>query len=100
MFFSTRRTLRRQREVRRLHIFRWHTSLAGPPENQGNKPQEAPMQTNPPDNPYAKYAPKVWSLYMDETEAEDKELVQLWKTSLDSLLIFVRVILHFLGRKF
>jgi len=27
MFFSTQRTLRRQREVRRLHIFRWHTSF-------------------------------------------------------------------------
>jgi len=59
------------------------------------------MQTNPPDNPYANYAPKVWSLYLDETEAEYKELVQLWKTSLDSLLVFVRVlILHFLGRNF
>ena len=37
---------------------------------------------------------------MTETEAEDKELVQSWKTGLDSLLVFVRVpISHFFGAK-
>lgn len=28
---------------------------------------------------------------MNETEAEDKEVVQVWKTSLDSMLVFVGV---------
>ena len=37
---------------------------------------------------------------MTETEAEDKELVQSWKTGLDSLLVFVRVpISNFFGAK-
>ena len=31
----------------------------------------------------------VWALYLKETEAEDKELAQLWQTGLDQLLIFV-----------
>ncbi|KIM20608.1 hypothetical protein M408DRAFT_30212 [Serendipita vermifera MAFF 305830] len=30
----------------------------------------------------------IWGLYLKETEAEDKELTDLWNNSLDSLLIF------------
>jgi hypothetical protein len=44
-------------------------------------------------NPYSKhYQPNatIWSRYLRETEAEDKELVNLWQTGLDQLLIFVR----------
>jgi hypothetical protein len=44
------------------------------------------------DSPYAMhYGPDapIWSLYLKETEAEDRELVELWQTDLDSLLLFV-----------
>jgi hypothetical protein len=47
-------------------------------------------------NHYAQhYQPNatVWALYLKETEAEDKELAQLWQTGLDQLLIFVCQIL-------
>ncbi|KAJ6529362.1 hypothetical protein B0H19DRAFT_877106, partial [Mycena capillaripes] len=30
----------------------------------------------------------IWKLYLKETEAEDKELAQLWQIGLDQLLIF------------
>jgi len=95
-----RRNFRRQRKVcvglRRVYLVRWHTSSftsAGlhENENQENKPLETP---EPREDPYAKHSrsdAKVWSLYMMETEAEDKELVQSWKTGLDSLLVFVLV---------
>jgi hypothetical protein len=46
------------------------------------------------EHPYAKYSlpdSKVWALYLEEARAEDKELVQLWNTGVDSLLLFVRV---------
>ena len=33
---------------------------------------------------------KIWALYLMETEAEDKELANLWQVGLDQLLIFVR----------
>jgi hypothetical protein len=49
--------------------------------------RKAPQQ-----NPYEKYLyphARVWSLYLRETEAEDKEIVEFWKEGLDSLLIFV-----------
>ncbi|KIM22928.1 hypothetical protein M408DRAFT_268950 [Serendipita vermifera MAFF 305830] len=32
----------------------------------------------------------IWGLYLKETEAEDKELTEIWNNSLDSLLIFSR----------
>jgi len=44
-------------------------------------------------NPYSKHCQPtatIWSRYLRETEAEDKELVNLWQTGLDQLLIFVR----------
>ncbi|KAJ7869451.1 hypothetical protein B0H14DRAFT_2289492, partial [Mycena olivaceomarginata] len=31
---------------------------------------------------------EIWKLYLKETEAEDKELAQLWQIGLDQLLIF------------
>ena len=43
-------------------------------------------------HPYIEYCTfdtKIWKLYLDEAEAEDKELVKSWETGLDSLLIFV-----------
>jgi hypothetical protein len=49
------------------------------------------------DNPYAKhYGPDadIWSLYLKETEADDKEKVELWKTGLESLLLFVSSSFH------
>ncbi|KAJ7931091.1 hypothetical protein B0H13DRAFT_869966 [Mycena leptocephala] len=42
-------------------------------------------------SPYAQhYLPtaEIWKLYLRETEAEDKELAQLWQIGLDQLLIF------------
>jgi hypothetical protein len=44
-------------------------------------------------SPYTQhYLPtaEIWKLYLRETEAEDKELAQLWQIGLDQLLIFVR----------
>jgi hypothetical protein len=32
---------------------------------------------------------QVWHLYLEDAEREAKERVELWKTNLDSLLIFV-----------
>jgi hypothetical protein len=53
------------------------------------------------ESPNAKYSrpdSKVWLLYLEEAAAEDKELVQMWKTGLNSLLVFVRFLIpHFLG---
>jgi hypothetical protein len=43
-------------------------------------------------NPYSHhYQPNaaIWAIYLKETEAEDKELAQLWQIGLDQLLIFV-----------
>ena len=34
---------------------------------------------------------RIWDLYLDDAEREAKERVELWKTGLDSLLIFVSV---------
>jgi len=95
-----------EKGLHRVHLVRWHTfssfASAGlnETENQENKPPEPPK---PHKDPYAKYSrsdAKIWSLYMTETEAEDKELVQSWKTGLDSLLVFVRIpICHFFGAR-
>jgi len=96
-----------EKGLHRIHLVRWHTfssfASAGSvheDENQENNPAEPPK---PHEDPYAKYSrtdAKVWSLYMTETEAEDKELVQSWKTGLDSLLVFVSVpISDFFGLK-
>jgi len=93
--------------LHRVHLVPWHTfssfaSAAGPHENE-NQENKSAETSKPPEDPYVKYSrtdAKVWSLYMTETEAEDKELVQSWKTGLDSLLVFVRVpIPHFFGPK-
>jgi hypothetical protein len=43
-------------------------------------------------NPFTQYvAPEapIWARYLDEAEVEDKELIDPWSGSLDSLLIFV-----------
>jgi hypothetical protein len=32
---------------------------------------------------------KIWQLYLEDAEREAKDRMELWKTSLDSLLIFV-----------
>ena len=46
------------------------------------------------DTLYAQYyspEAEIWSLYLDETKAEDDRFVDLWKNVPDSLLVFVRV---------
>jgi hypothetical protein len=101
-----RRNILQQRKVCiefisfRGHILIFSLCRTHENENQENNPSEPPK---PREDPYAKYSrsdAKVWSLYMTETEAEDKELVQSWKTGLDSLLVFVRVpISHFFNTK-
>ncbi|CAG8664127.1 7372_t:CDS:2, partial [Acaulospora colombiana] len=43
-------------------------------------------------SPYAKYvAPDalIWALYLEEAEADDRELMDPWSKNLDSLLVFV-----------
>src|ERR1700761_5413144 len=45
-----------------------------------------------PPSPYAKYAApdaRIWGMYLEEAEAEDKELMEPWNKDLDSLLVFV-----------
>jgi hypothetical protein len=32
---------------------------------------------------------RIWYLYLEDAESEAKDRMELWKTSLDSLLIFV-----------
>jgi hypothetical protein len=57
-----------------------------------NGPLSQNRRKAPQKNPFEKYLyphARVWSLYLRETEAEDKELVEFWKDGLDSLLIFV-----------
>jgi hypothetical protein len=44
------------------------------------------------DAPYASHCrpdAAIWGLYLKETEIEDKEVTELWNSSLDSLLVFV-----------
>jgi hypothetical protein len=79
-------------------------------ENKSNHPQidsaSSPHTAVPNDddsdpesgNPYIKHhqaSAAIWSLYLTETEAEDKELADLWQVGLDQLLIFVRPVLSF-----
>jgi hypothetical protein len=72
------------------------------PESAREKPttQDIPDTSDPKDskslkqmkNPFAQFvAPEapIWARYLDEAEEEDKELIEPWKGSLDSLLIFV-----------
>ncbi|PVG04922.1 hypothetical protein CPB86DRAFT_661860, partial [Serendipita vermifera] len=43
------------------------------------------------ESPYAKYATpdaRIWGLYLEEAEAENRELMEPWNKDLDSLLIF------------
>ena len=44
------------------------------------------------DGPYAMYYrpdARIWRLYLEEAETESKELTTIWKSGLDSLLLFV-----------
>lgn len=36
---------------------------------------------------------RVWRVYLDESDREDAELVNGWRSTLDTLLIFVRLAL-------
>ncbi|KIM20636.1 hypothetical protein M408DRAFT_128973 [Serendipita vermifera MAFF 305830] len=43
------------------------------------------------DNPFASHCRQdgpIWAYYLQETETEDKELTDIWNSSLDSLLVF------------
>lgn len=43
-------------------------------------------------SPYARYAApdaRIWGLYLEEAEADDRELMEPWNKNLDSLLVFV-----------
>jgi len=62
-------------------------------------PASQPSQYTDSGNPYTQhYQPTaaIWALYLKETEAEDKELAQLWQIGLDQLLIFVCQLAFFL----
>ena len=39
---------------------------------------------------------RIWSLYLEDAEREARERVDIWRTGLDSLLIFVRILGHIL----
>ncbi|CAG8701104.1 2554_t:CDS:2, partial [Acaulospora colombiana] len=59
-------------------------------DNIVDSPEENETKTKP-SSPYAKYAApdaRIWGLYLEEAEAEDKELMEPWNKDLDSLLIF------------
>ncbi|PVG04933.1 hypothetical protein CPB86DRAFT_821479 [Serendipita vermifera] len=71
-------------KTRRRHqipkIERNESSMA---ENQNGKRDQA--------TPYARYAApdaRIWGLYLEEAEAEDRELMEPWNKDLDSLLVF------------
>jgi len=67
----------------------------GPPEDPPpGRAQSDTTQGSDSDkeNPYSKYYQPnaaIWSLYLREKAAEDKELVYVWLIGLDSLLLFV-----------
>lgn len=61
-------------------------------QNEASRKNQSKGTVKPRKNVYEKYLDThadVWSFYLKETEAEDKELVEFWKDGLDSLLIFV-----------
>jgi hypothetical protein len=56
-----------------------------------------PKLEGDPEAPFAQHCrpdAHIWGLYLNETEIEDKEITDLWKDSLDSLLVFVSYINH------
>lgn len=60
-----------------------------PPKETNAAASDQAMSSN---SPYATHYCldiPIWSLYLKEMEAEDKELILLWETGLDSLLVFV-----------
>jgi hypothetical protein len=40
---------------------------------------------------YGDSSGKLWSMYLTETEKEDKEITERWKGEADSILVFVSV---------
>jgi len=54
------------------------------PETTGNSAQ------NTDTTDHIRDTAKIWSLYLHEAESAAKERAELWKTGLDSLLLFVR----------
>ncbi|KIJ57064.1 hypothetical protein M422DRAFT_198449, partial [Sphaerobolus stellatus SS14] len=59
------------------------------PDNPVDQTHGSPVVDS--ESPYKQhYQPTaaVWALYLKETEAEDKELTELWQVGLDQLLIF------------
>jgi hypothetical protein len=69
--------------------FEFAVERLGPPAPDISAPNKsgdtASDVTTNGDSPYAKhYRPdaEIWSLYVKETKAEDKELVELWETGL------------------
>jgi hypothetical protein len=64
------------------------TILDAPDTRNAKYPKSLKHMTNP----FAQYAAPeapIWARYLEEAEEEDKELIEPWKSSLDSLLIFV-----------
>jgi Family of unknown function (DUF6535) len=67
-----------------------------PPDETATTASES-YQAEVSDSPYASYCrpdARIWSLYLKETEDEDKELVNQWQNGLDSLLVFVSASFH------
>jgi hypothetical protein len=65
-----------------------HTTI-DPPDTRNAKDTKSPHAMA---NPFAQYAAPeapIWARYLDEADLEDKELIDPWSGSLDSLLIFV-----------
>jgi Family of unknown function (DUF6535) len=78
----------------RLPIF---TGIHQTPPNETITTSPKSGQAEVSDTPYASYCrpdARIWSLYLKETEAEDKELVTQWQNGLDSLLVFVCAYFH------
>jgi len=74
----------------------WFIPIDGVPSNESFFPYPGPGSrenaAQKPKNLYAKYSradAEVWSRYLDETRAEDKSLIQLWKSRRDPLLVSI-----------
>ena len=54
------------------------------PEDDGDHPTDSEFRRRA----------RVWALYLEDAEREAREIVDIWRTGLDSLLIFVRILGH------
>lgn len=59
-------------------------------------PRKEALEEDDGDKPALEFRRKarVWALYLEDAEREAREIVDIWRTGLDSLLIFVWIVGH------